>query len=280
MRYRACAALALAGALVACGGSDDPATGPGGPGNTGPTGLGSGQVVVEGDNLATRVEFDATNNTLIVESIPFDDDAFEGRYTRTPALDRGTYEAYTSTNGDDTYVAYYDTSTSGSVYSAVLATGDYLDHGFAGATYGREGNVTLPSSTQRVTYSGNYVGLRTTQGNAPGVDTIQGTANLEADFSDNTVRGSITGRTVVAGGTTNQGGTGETSAGTDIVLANGALDRTDGTFTGAANETDGGLGGTGTYEGIVGAGDASEIAGVMIITAGDLRETGSFIATE
>ena len=139
------------------------------------------KVTVGGDDMATKVVYDAVKDEVIVEAIPFDDDIFEGRYQRTASLDKNGYKAYTSTTGFDTYVAYYDTSSTGSVRATVVNSGRYADHGYSGATFERSGSVALPTTTQRAYYNGNYVGLRT-HGERGGMDTIQADAKVEIDF--------------------------------------------------------------------------------------------------
>lgn len=281
MRTQIGAAMALSVALAACGGStDDDTTDAGGGTTTGGgssiedvTGLGPADVIAT-DSDATRIGYDADTDEIIVEAIPFDDDAFEGRYARTPGLDRGNFEAYTATRGFDTYVAFFDTSTSGSVSATIVNSNAYADHGYFGAGYTRESTVALPSSTQRAFYSGDYVGLRTNGEGAGEMDTITGDIRFEADFSDAVVRGQIVNRVVVL----NETGTG---AGNTITLANTSLNTENGTFKGQAGEAAGGLDGAGTYEGVIGGPNGEEVAGVVILTTqANLRETGAFIAEQ
>ena len=273
MKLQLVASTAVAALLTGCGGSD------GGGGattvatpTTSVTSLAASTVVLSAAD-ATRIAYDSTADELIVEGIPFDDDVFSARYTRTAALDRPGYQAYSSTNGFDTYVAFYGTSTSGATAVAVTATNEFADNGYRGAMYQRNTSVTLPSTTQRAFYNGTYVGLRTDGGGNPTMDTITGTVRMEADFSDDVVRGGISGRNAVV----NESGT---AVGNNLILGDASINRTTGAFNGAVSEVIGGNDATGTYEGLFGDTDASEIAGVLVINAGDLTETGVFIAEQ
>jgi hypothetical protein len=240
--------------------------------------LGGAKVLQVGTNEATRLDYDATNDQVIVEAIPFDDEVFTGRYDRTAALDSGDYRAYRSTNGFDQYIADEDESASGAVRSAVVGSDRYLDHGYGGSTYQRNGNVTIPSTTQRAFYNGDYVGLRTIA-TGGSMDVIDGDVRMEVDFSDDTVRGRIINRTtrhtVTSPGSTPTTGTGLAST---ITFANTTLNRTNGSFTGGIATT----GYSGSYEGVLadGTGSATEMVGITTLNEGDYRERGTFIAIQ
>ncbi len=229
---------------------------------------------------ASRIEYDTANDQLIVESLPFDDDVFEGRYDRVASSDVPGYKAYSPTNGNlDNYIAYYGTSSTGNVSSAIVAQGGYADHGHAGAGYARSGSVNLPSTTQRAFYNGSYVGLRTVAdptvaGGIGPIDIIKGDVQMEADFSDNKLRGFIVNRLL----TQDESKVGLSSS---VTLIEGNIDRTeaivsDGTINGTINGED--LGGT--WQALFGGPDGGEVAGVVVITHGEYRETGSIIAEQ
>ena len=265
------ATVAVATALVACSGNrasdGGTTTDPG-------TVASTGAATVLGNFAASRVEYDAATDQMIIESIPFDDDVFSGRYDRDTTLDRGAYRAYVSTNGFDRYIAYFDESASGAVSGGVVGSDRYLDHGYRGAVYTRTGNVTLPSTTQRAYYNGDYVGLRTNAEGGP-METVIGDAEMEVDFSDDTVRGAILNRVVVFS-------TDPTVATTpirnSITFADSSLNRTNGTFEGgiATPDVDG------SYEGMIadGTGSATEIVGITEIVEGNFSENGTFIAIQ
>ncbi len=236
---------------------------------TGPTAK-----LLTGDYSASRIAYDATTDQLIVESLPFDDNVFEGRYDRAAAFDVAGYKAYQSTNGLDNYIAYYGTSSTGNTSSAVVAQGGYADHGHAGAGYARSTSVNLPSTTQRTFYTGSYVGMRTVADNTPFLDIITADIDMEADFSDNRVRGFIRNRTFrqhqsAAGVGSNMTLT-ETAIQRDEAIAQGG---------GVAGDVDG-TAVNGSWEALFGGPNGEEIAGVVIINHGDFRETGSFVAEQ
>lgn len=122
MKLQLVASTAVATILTGCGGSGGGggATGTPATPTTSVTSLAPTTVVLDAAD-ATRIAFDAVLNELILEGIPFDDEVFSARYTRTATLDRPGYQACTSSNGFDTYVAFYGTSTSGATSVAVTA---------------------------------------------------------------------------------------------------------------------------------------------------------------
>ena len=264
------ASLAAASILVACSGNPAEDSGDSTPPTTDPTevsGLGAAKVVVPAPFTATRIDYNSTTDEMIIESIPFDDDVFSGVYTRNAGLDRGGYRAYVSDNGFDNYIAYFDESATGAVKSAVVGSDEYLDHGYRGAMYARTGNVTLPSTTQRAFYNGEYVGLRTHEEGGP-METVTGDARMEVDFSDDKVRGSVINRAVVFS-------TDPTLATdpilTTITFTDSNLDRTNGTFSGGISTPDV----DGSYTGLLADGtrNASEMAGVAVIDFEGYSET-------
>lgn len=272
MKFSLTAACAVAAILAGCSGTDDDddttTTTPA----TGLSSLAAGSVI-QTDFQATRVEYDAANDEMIIESIPFDDDVFEGRYIRDASLDQGAYRAYVSVNGFDRYVAYFDESASGAVSGAIVNGGRYLDHGYRGAMYERSQGVTLPTTTQRAFYNGNYIGFRS-RADSGTIETVTGTAALEVDFSDTTVRGGIGNRTIVD--TTNAADGHGALTSSSITFGDAQLDTTNGTY-------EGGLSGVeGSYEGLLanGTGDATETAGIVLLEEGDIQESGTFIAIQ
>jgi len=279
-------ATAIAVTLAACGGGNDgctytPLLGEVGTCTTGGVpaggtnnGTGATAKLLVGDYAASRIAYDSGTDQLIVESLPFDDDVFEGRYDRVAAFDVAGYKAYRSTNGLDNYIAYYGTSSTGNTSSAIVAQDGYADHGHAGAGYARTTAVNLPSTNQKTFYTGSYVGLRTVDNNTPFLDIISADLDMEADFSDNKVRGFIRSRVYKQ----NQSGTG---VGSNMALTEGTIDRTQATVSG------GGVSGTvdgvdvdGNWVALFGGPNGKEIAGVVVITHGDYRETGSIVAEQ
>ncbi len=239
--------------------------------------VGTGPATVVAELTATRVAYDAEKDEMIVESIPFDDDVFTGRYARRRGLDQGAYQAYVSTNGFDRYVAMHDQSDTGVVSGAVVKTDKYLEHGYQGAMYWRAGSVTIPNSTQRAFYNGDYVGLRTIATGGP-METVTGDARMEVDFSDNRVRGEIQNRRIVA---TTDSTADVIAIEPSITFADSTLDRDNGSFASEGNgitnaEVEG------SYEGLLANGDsaASEMVGIVTIRKDDHEELGTFIAIQ
>jgi hypothetical protein len=273
MKVQLAAISTLCAFLSACGGGSDGVTAvtvdPGDDitqvANTGPA-----EVIYKAANQATRLEFQKSKNEVIVEAIPFDDDVFEGRYASTPGLDQGGYQAYTSVNGFDNYVAFRRKSSTGGVSAIVVNSGEYADHGYSGATFQRKDTVTLPRTTQRAFYNGKYIGERTSA-ETGGMDIITADAEIEADFSDDVVRGFIINRSM----TQSQLGVG---VGGPITYKNTGINRLNGTFVGETTQDAGAL--TGEYVGTFGGNSATETAGYSIVEGSGLREIGVFVAEQ
>ncbi|MBV1865863.1 MAG: hypothetical protein KUG74_15720 [Rhodobacteraceae bacterium] len=240
-------------------------------------GTGATAKLLSGAYAASRIEYDASTDQLIVESLPFDDNVFEGRYDRRKAFDVPGFKAYRSIRGFDNYIAYYGTSSTGNVSTAIVAQDGYRDHGHAGAGYARKTAVNLPSSTQKAYFSGSYVGLRTFNDPREFLDTITGNAQMEADFSDGKVRGWIRNRIAdknISGDPVRA----------DISLLETDIDTDEAIFSGfvepgfvkVATDPDP----IGTYYGLFGGPDGKEIAGVVVIEVDGVRETGSFVAEQ
>lgn len=236
---------------------------------TGPTAK-----LLVGDYSASRIEYDAATDQLIVESLPFDDNVFEGRYDRAAAFDVAGYQAYRSTNGLDSYIAYYATSSTGNTSSAIVAQGGYSDHGHAGGGYARKTTVNLPSTNQTTYYNGSYVGLRTVDDGTGFLDIITADLAMQADFSDNKVRGFIFNRAFKQQQST-------AGIGSDMGLTEANIQRDEAIFNdGTISGTVDGTNVEGTWEGLFGGPNGEEVAGVVVIRHGAYRETGSFIAEQ
>nr|WP_325253812.1 hypothetical protein [Amylibacter sp.] len=274
MRLSLAVAASVATLLSACGsgGSDGAVTTPGSPtgGTDDVSGRSPAKVLLVGDNQATRLENDADNRQIIVETIPFDDEVFESRLDRNRALDQNGYQAYSSVRGFDNYTAFRGESSTGDVAVIVVNSGDYIDHGYSGATYERGTTTFLPNETQRAYYQGKYIGTRTSDVGG-GMDIINADAKMEADFSDDTFRGWITNRTLT------QNDTG-VDVGSDITLKNSIIDRDNSTFQGEVVQNVEGTDGGGIYSGVFGGDEGQETAGYILTTVGDNRELGVFTA--
>lgn len=223
----------------------------------------------------TSATYDPATDTLVIESLPFDNGLTAGTYVRRAALDTNGYRAYVNTNGARNYVALWGASNggTGSVSAGVVATGDYAGHGHGGSAYGRSGTTTLPT-TGIGRFTGRYAGLMTFDG-AGGLQRTAGTLNLDVDFADAKVEGMVTNRRIVTTATAQD----------NLILATTAI--VDGKFTGGSAASFDGAGDeveTGTYEGLIGGADGMEVAGVIVITnstaavVNPTRETGVFVS--
>jgi hypothetical protein len=172
----------------------------------------------EGNGYARSYRYNAEDDTFFVEGLGFDGDQPDGqRYTRsTPIGNLGPYSLYEAppTFPDSVTAtpipqfetrAIYGVSDSGETEFAIVRTGAYLNYGFGGFIYQRNGNVILPAEGQ-ATYSGAYAGLRDFSGRG-GLEYVTGQATVDIDFSgfrgnctppecDNAVRARISDRRI------------------------------------------------------------------------------------
>lgn len=280
-----------------------------------------------GTGFANSIAYDQSTDTFFVEGVDFDGDQPNGtRFSRsTPGTLSGfaLYEAPVTVNDPVSGVAItqndtraiYGVSSSGDTEFAIVRTGAYVDYGFGGFVYQRNGDVVLPTEGQGV-YTGKYGGIRDFDGKT-GIELVQGDAEITIDFAgfrnnctaancDNAVRGQITNRRVIdtAGNDITNGfitakGVGQMedirfALGPDVATENGEAfgtvylepDPTAGwrTAAGAAGLQ------TGQYYAVL-SGDhtqspGGEIVGVIVIEEDDprggatgvtVRETGGFI---
>jgi hypothetical protein len=226
-----------------------------------------------------KFSYNATLDTIQINNLPFDGN---GAYARDNSYDTmlgaSSFAAYVNTSGSRTYVALYHQTTN-ATGAGVVATGDYQDYGYGGQVYRNGQTVTRPS-TGEATYAGDYAGIRIYQ--TGGIYFVKGSASMTVDFLNFDTTGaidtSITGRQAYMADGTGLG------ALPDLVIATtkmtGAkIDSTD------VTETDGvDTFATGKMEGTLGATDATEVAGVILIEGPDaldntkvIRETGAFV---
>ena len=282
MKYPIVAAVAMTALLSACGSSDDDDEG--GvvttPGGRTPTSTatplettGPASRILAGSE-ATSITFDETENELIVTSIPFDGEQFPSEYVRVPANDVGRYRAFADKDGLDTYRGYHGVSDSGNASVSLVVTGSYSDHGYYGAQFNRDVGVSLPTSTQKGFYTGDYLGARTDGTGPATLDVITGRTELEVDFSDSAVRGRIYNRVAVQ----NQSGGAVDS---QLIFTDSSLNREGGDYSGTVFTNDGtAISTVGTYDGALVGTNATETVGIVQITDGSLRETGIYTAKQ
>lgn len=214
---------ACSGAAVVKGGSDsNPGTDPNPPidsdgtlppGTTSPKPA-TGIVRYEpkddkGNGYATGFKYDSTNDTFSVDNLAFD--GADKPYTRDRKVGSlgqrfAVYEGPESYPDDVTDVpirqfqhrAIYGVSQSGQVELAIVRTGSYINYGFGGFIYQRNGGVDLPTKGI-ATYSGEYAGLRDFSGRA-GLEYVNGDMTMDIDFGAfnkaGAVRASVNNRRV------------------------------------------------------------------------------------
>ncbi len=215
------------------------------------------------------ISYDPVNETLTVRGISLDDTPFEAVYRRRANLDVGAYEAYTQQDSSlDRHSTAYVRNINGT-RGAIVVTGGQFEHYFGGGVYGRSGSFAPPDPNGNavVSYAGDYVGLLNAPGDggdllpvSPGTPNsvrpvqaaeVTGRVLINADFADNQVNGIVFNRNWVDNpGTTLS----------DLALKPTAIDPTNGTFEGEVTIN---LQNRGTYGGIFGGTDASEVAGAM-----------------
>ncbi|MFD1194032.1 thymidylate synthase [Seohaeicola saemankumensis] len=250
-------------------------------------------------NNLQSATYDADAGTLVLRLTSLSSGTLDATYTRTPALDRPGYQAYTLQ--DDpldrhvTAMVARSSDVGNSVQAGAAADGGQFNTFFSGGFYERNdpGNTFVKPTSGLVSYAGTYAGQ--TNINAPGdqllpvdpaVDTaarpaqsaqVVGTIFLNVDFANNTINGAIFDRSLIQ----------LTQPLPDLALRVGNI-ATDGTFYGntvnyrGVPEQD-----IGDYGGIFGGTDASAVGGVVALTEFDgpsnslgyqgERETGVFV---
>ena len=234
---------------------------------------------------------DPSDDTLIINNLPFDNsDAQGGEYTRTAALPNG-FDRYESplngTPGERQYFAVFRRSAF--AQAAAVATGDYIDFGFGGATAQQVGAAGVPAARPATyTFSGEYAGLRITTdaGGADDVEFVTGDAELYVDILDFDINGAVEGiidnRQLYASDGTFLG-----TLGDYLSLATADVDFTNATINSSEAF---GLEGTeqltnGNWQGVFAGPNGEEIAGIVVLegsestaTSSDrVRETGTLI---
>jgi hypothetical protein len=183
-------ALVMALVLAGCSGNPFP-TGGGVDPDPDPTDADSAQLA--GSLGSAKL----VGGNLQVTLLPFDAPPVTATFVRAPTLDAGGYQAYVPVANpavNRNFVAYVS-SIDGAIAIAVGDGGRGVD-AFGGAGISRTGLFASPT-TGLATYRGGYAGLRT-QGDgsvtARNPDRISGTTEINADFGDGSVEGSISNR--------------------------------------------------------------------------------------
>ncbi|ATI42585.1 hypothetical protein CBW24_11590 [Pacificitalea manganoxidans] len=293
-------AVALALTLSACGGGDgsNPVTG----GSDSSTDDGTpdeedtsdGEDVTTpttGDNTTrttgdlTGITYNAADNTITVDDLPFD--GVDGVYVNTGVTAVAGFNVYASQRGDETgqrqYYAVYRKDTY--VEAGSVQTGDYFDFGFGGAQYKRsDDTVTLPIGTGEAVYNGSYGGTRVESGsgNEDDISIVSGTARIEVDFLDfettSAVEGQIHSRQYYTVDGTLLGNLPTIYLNTANITESGFIE------SGEANTYDeeGEAVESGSYAGVFAGPNGEQITGVIILEddRSTVREIGVFTATD
>lgn len=265
----------------------------------------------EPDGTALNYAYDSKTDTFQIDNLPFDGDS-EGRsdYLRdNQVASLGNYAVYEATSpaidavdGSEIaqlqYKAIYGVSPTRQTEFAIVRTGSYVDYGFGGFVYQRNGGVTIPTTGQ-ADYNGTYAGLRDFEGTA-NLEYVQGSAWMAIDFEDfnsgDGVRLRIEDRRVfdLAGnditdsivsaldGTSTELPVLQATISPDVATENGEL------FGSITSDivTESGLEEleSGNFYAVVADDNASEIVGIVVVESTDprydsvtVRETGGFI---
>lgn len=205
-------------------------------------------------------------------------------YVRVPALDRGGMIGFTSSfqSQQVVYFATSGSSVSGDISVQSNITPNYLNDGDFIINVTRDGGNTAPSGGN-ATYTGRYAGSATVQG-AGGSFFSEGDLVLFVEFQENgRVQGSIENRVLTGPGSTSA----DYANSTTITLNESTLD-SNGVFLGGTSRVDSTDGSStnseGTYTGIIGGPNGSEVGGIVettdTLTVGteevEIREFGIF----
>lgn len=146
-----------------------------------------------GNGFAQGVRYNAADDTFAVDNLPFDGGA-DTPYVRGTAVSSfGEYAVYEavaqypdSQNGQAInqfrHRAIYGVSRTGETEFAIVRTGAYVDYGFGGFVYERNGRVVLPTTGQAV-FTGTGAGLRDFQGSG-GLEYTTSDVEIAIDFDD------------------------------------------------------------------------------------------------
>ncbi|WP_306152355.1 hypothetical protein [Roseovarius sp. MMSF_3281] len=216
------------------------------------------------------VEYDAENDELVINNLPFDGP--EGRYDRVGTIGQGNVyrSRRTATTGQ---IDHYAVFVSSENMQGAAALGDWSDLGYGGANVKRDSFALPPINNEddgEYVYLGTYAGLRK-KDDRTGIELVQGDSRLLLDVLDLDPDGNIQGS--IVGTVSNRSR--RTVDGTpladlpDIVLKRVSFNNQTGTFTGGEavtldpsgdSEVDSGF-----FEGFIGGPDGGEMAANIVI---------------
>lgn len=286
----------------------------------------------KGAGYAESISYDATADLFYVDNLAFDGDNAYTRDDERPSLDTapaggradaGRFAVYENANPIlDTlntepidqfpHKAIYAVSRSGATEFAIVRTGAYINYGFGGFVYQRNGtdaegnpvSVNLPTSGQ-ANYQGEYAGLRDFEGRT-GLEYVTGDMRMAIDFEDfndpTGVRGEVTNRRVYDAASNNEVTADIVTAlnedggnftqlptllfrvGPGVVDENGEI--TGEAFSSDVTDTQVEVYEQGNYYAVLSGPNAEEVVGIVVVESDDpratnitARETGGFIAT-
>ena len=265
-----------------------------------------------GNGFAEDFEYDSATDTFTVGNLAFDG---EGPYTRVlnPSgqnLGIGPFSVFeaqatavdglTSSNINQlVYRALYAIGPDGETSIAIVRSGAFINFGFGGYIYQRNGSVVLPETGQAI-YNGtaNYGGLRDFEGQG-GIEYVTGDMFVQIDFNDFNEGAGVVGvvsnrrvydmdqNDITANLLPGLGG-GTQLPPLRFKIEPGVLDA-NGELTGtieSVNTNDGEVFETGQYFAVLSGPNARNITGIVVVTGEDprddqvtFRETAGFFAT-
>jgi hypothetical protein len=220
------------------------------------------------------VEYDAVNDELVINNLPFDGP--DGRYDRNRTQGGvGVYRSRTTaTTGQiDHYAVFMNTA---SMQAAAAAGVNWIGFGYGGANVKRD-TYSLPGGIGEYVYTGVYAAVRT-RDDRSGLEVVTGNTRLLLDIldfdSDGTLEGAIAGNITSRTRTRSDGAARDGLP--DVFLATVRFDPIKGEFVEGEASTatpDNKVRDTGTYGGIIGAPDGSEIgANVLLEGPAEIQE--------
>lgn len=163
-----------------------------------------------GSGYVRSVSYNDGDDTFTVDNLAFDGDNTYNRDTANLVQDLGPFKVY---EGPETapdaltgapiqqflHRAIYGVSASGATEFSIVRTGSYVDYGFGGFVFKRNGGVVMPTTGQAA-YNGQYAALRDFQGRAA-IEYALGNMSMDIDFNDfnqgDAVRAEVTGRRIL-----------------------------------------------------------------------------------
>lgn len=285
--------LLSAFALSACSGDNGTFGGVGSDEDDGASTAPSNVEIYVGDeDDMNNLVYDADNDELIINNLPFD--GVDGRYVNVGTTALANFQVYASQSSGETgqlqYYAVYGEGDYG--HAGAAGTDAYRQYGHGGAVIARNSaNVDLPVGRGELQYTGSYAGLRVTDdevGVGSSITLSDGDVTINVDLLDFDVTGAVSGLIDNRSQYTTDGTfIGSLEA---IVLNETATISSDGIIEGTAN-TYAGVDTlqSGEYKAVFAGPNGEEIIGTVRITgevddadadAGTVQETGVFIVAD